>query len=330
MTSRPSPGPGHPLPATPRRAHESRRRTTSLDITRPDGLAGRVVADIRGHDVHTAADGLARVVERLTVAVEIDPRRGEVLAITGLSTGRPLSDLVGTGVRSGFGRRVAELLPDEAARRSLLYSALDDLGGALLVSGYALLRNGVVAVARDRDDAELRARAQADVCTGWASGGPVLDVLRETGLAALPMGPAAPAIDGDDTLGWHRMAPPAPETVRRRRRLDVTAAPGGAGLQAQAHFRDSYAAPDGEMVLHEYVVDAHVDGAGRLARVDVDPRVLPWRACPGAATSAQGLLGAQVRDIPARVRADLVGVTTCTHLNSTLRSLADLPALAGS
>jgi Protein of unknown function (DUF2889) len=27
------------------------------------------------------------------------------------------------------------------------------------------------------------------------------------------------------------------------------------------------------------------------------------------------------------VRTDFVGTTTCTHLNDTLRSLADLPAL---
>jgi hypothetical protein len=40
------------------------RRTTSLDLTRPDGLLGRVVADIRGQDVHTGADGVGRVVDR--------------------------------------------------------------------------------------------------------------------------------------------------------------------------------------------------------------------------------------------------------------------------
>jgi hypothetical protein len=34
-----------------------------------------------------------------------------------------------------------------------------------------------------------------------------------------------------------------------------------------------------------------------------------------------------IADLPARVRAELVGPGTCTHLNSTLRSLVDVPTL---
>jgi hypothetical protein len=81
--------------------------------------------------------------------------------------------------------------------------------------------------------------------------------------------------------------------------------------------------------MHEYLVDADVDGDGRLVRVVVDPRVLPWRECPGAVASAQRLVGAAVAEIPPRVRSDLVGPGTCTHLSSTLRCLADVEALAG-
>jgi hypothetical protein len=40
-------------------------------------------------------------------------------------------------------------------------------------------------------------------------------------------------------------------------------------------------------------------------------------------------VGVPVTDLPARVRAELVGPATCTHLNSTLRSLADVAALLG-
>lgn len=315
-----APGPQLPVISTPRRATGSMRRTTSLDITRPDGLLGRVVADIRGQDVRTDAEGLAHVVDRLAVAIEIDLRRGAVVAVSGLSAGL-LGDLVGAGVRSGWGRRLAELFADDAARRSLLYSALDDLGGALLVSGYSLLRAGLLAGARE--EGEQRAEAQGDICIAWARGGPVHETLRRTGEPGVPMGPTAPPDDADDLLGWHPMAPLATGTVRRRRRLDVVA------LRAQAHFRDSYAGGDGEMVMHEYLVDARVDAGGRLAEVDVDPRVLPWEACPGAAASAQRLVGVEVDDLPARVRAELVGATTCTHLNSTMRSLADVRALEG-
>ena len=34
-------------------------------------------------------------------------------------------------------------------------------------------------------------------------------------------------------------------------------------------------------------------------------------------------------DLAARVHAELKGPTTCTHLNSTLRTLADVHTLAG-
>jgi hypothetical protein len=95
----------------------------------------------------------------------------------------------------------------------------------------------------------------------------------------------------------------------------------------QEHFRDAYASPEGEMVLHEYVVDAEVDD-GCIAWLTVDPRVLPWDACPGAAASAQRLVGVALDDIPVRVRGDLTGTTTCTHLNSSLRCLADARVLA--
>lgn len=160
------------------------------------------------------------------------------------------------------------------------------------------------------------------MCIAWARGGPVHETLVRTGEPGVPMGPTAPVIESDDLLGWHPMAPLATGTVRRRRRIDV-------GHRVQTHFRDSYAGADGEMVMHEYLVDAHVDAGGRLAEVVVDPRVLPWQACPGAAASAQRLVGVALADLPARVRAELVGATTCTHLNSTLRSLADVWALQG-
>jgi hypothetical protein len=102
----------------------------------------------------------------------------------------------------------------------------------------------------------------------------------------------------------------------------------GDRVHVQQHFRDSHAGPDGETVMHEYLVDAAFDGGGHLVAIDVDPRVLPWHECPGALAGAQRLVGVAISDIPARVRSELVRATACTHLNSTLRVLADVPALA--
>jgi hypothetical protein len=145
---------------------------------------------------------------------------------------------------------------------------------------------------------------------------------------ATPYGPVAPAIEAGDPEGWHQLPAMGPGTIRRRRQLDVWPDGATGGLGVQAHFRDSYRADDHEMVLHEYLVHVAVAAGGRIASVAADPRTLPWVECPGAAASASGVVGMALDDVAARVRAELVGPATCTHLSSTLRSLADVRALA--
>jgi hypothetical protein len=56
-------------------------------------------------------------------------------------------------------------------------------------------------------------------------------------------------------------------------------------------------------------------------------RVLPWQECPGAIGSATRVRGMTLRELRARVRGEFVGTGTCTHLNDTLRCIADLDAL---
>lgn len=324
----PRPGPQRAMPTTPPRPPASVRRTTSIDITRPDGLIGRLVAVLAGQDVATDPDGRASVLRRFAVDVPVDPHTGSVLAFDGDEGGgalADLADLVGTSLRSGFGRRVASTLPDEVESRSLRYSVLEDLAAAFLVAGYAPLRAGLFA----GNDAASKARAprQADICVGWAAGGPIHRALAEQGHTAVPTGPPAPALEATDPAGWHSLDPLGPGTVRRRRQLDVARAPAGDGLRVQSHFRDSYSGDEPEMVMHEYAVDATV-ADGRITGIEVDPRVLPWEACPGAVASAQGVVGVALDDLAGVARTELVGVSTCTHLTSTLRSLADVQALA--
>ena len=80
--------------------------------------------------------------------------------------------------------------------------------------------------------------------------------------------------------------------------------------------------------MHEYTVEGSIDATTRtVATVEATVRVLPWQECPGAigsATRIQGMTLSQIRD---RVRAEFVGISTCTHLNDTLRAVADLDAL---
>jgi hypothetical protein len=369
VVEQPPPGPHRAVPATAPRAPGSVRRTTTIDITRPEGLTGPVVAVLAGQDLATAADGRASVLRRTAFSLGIDQRTG---AVTTVAAGSPaggavdrdahdpdlgpdavdrgpdhgaepgvepaaepgvelgvdgLDELVGSSVRSGFGRRLAALLATDAAARSLRYSLLEDLPGALLVSGFAPLRAGLLA--GNVELAKKSGRAQADICAGWATGSPVHVALAEHGHTAVPRGPSAPVLERVDPLGWHPLDALGVETVRRRRQLDVVRDPGG-GLRVQAHFRDSHAGEEREMVMHEYAVEAAFGDDDRVSRVEVDPRVLPWAECPAATASAGRVVGVGLDDLARYARAELVGPSTCTHLTSTIRSLVDVQALVAS
>jgi hypothetical protein len=129
---------------------------------------------------------------------------------------------------------------------------------------------------------------------------------------------------------WAGPARPGPLPVpgmRRRRRIDVV--PGTGDVWAvDAHFRDSYRDDEGETVVHEYTVVAHVDAdAGVFLDAEATPRVLPWFECPEAAESAGRLAGRPLESLRPGVRAEFLGATTCTHLNDMFRALADVAVL---
>jgi hypothetical protein len=145
----------------------------------------------------------------------------------------------------------------------------------------------------------------------------------------LQLGPLTPTAD-DDPLAWHAMPGELPvHGMRRRRRLDLVRDPDGAGaLLLDAMFRDTYVSgAGGENIVHEYQLRARLDADLVVTAVSAEPRVLPWTECPMAAASAGRLVGTSVRDLRDRVRQDFKGISTCTHLNDLLRSLATLPAL---
>lgn len=94
-------------------------------------------------------------------------------------------------------------------------------------------------------------------------------------------------------------------------------------------FRDSYVRTDStETIIHEYTLDASVDpGTGIILSSKAVPRVLPWQECPGAVASATRITGMRLDELGFRVRQELSGTSTCTHLNDLLRSVADAAAL---
>ena len=116
--------------------------------------------------------------------------------------------------------------------------------------------------------------------------------------------------------------------MRRRRRIDVYEERAGrVGIDAM--FRDTYVRSDGvETIIHEYTLDAVVDTeTGVIVDARATPRVLPWQECPGAVASAARITGMTLQELHFRVRRELFGTSTCTHLNDLLRSVADVASL---
>jgi hypothetical protein len=326
-------GPQAPATSTPARSLGSVRRTTSIDTVRPEGPHGALVVDARGRDLRTGEGDAkqADVLGEVALTLRLDAAH-TVVDVQADGHAADVPDprlLLGARVGSGFRRLLDQAMPAERDRGSILYLLLDDLVGAVLVSGYALLHADALPPQSGPVDATVT--RLGDQCAGWALDGGFIANLRDAGRLATPHGPAAPLLASleDDPRAWHDMAPLPPDATRRRRRLDVLAPdPGGPHL-IDAHFRDTHVDGDGnETVIHEYAAGGSIDARGRrIVDLWAKALVLPWAECPAAVASAERLQGTTFDDLRLRVRSELVGTTSCTHLNDMLRSLADLGAL---
>ncbi len=337
-------GPHDPVTNTPPRRPGSVRRTSSIDSARPFGLRADVLVEARARDLRTRGDGSAEVLGTATLRARIEGASRRLLSLETTPEVPALAALVGLRTSSGFRARLDEVAPSERDANSLLYLLLDDLPGASLVSGYAMQR-GEEGQRKEGGTAAAplisAGMVRADICAGWANDATIMVTIRDKGVIPTPAGPPAPTLElADDPLAWHEMGPLPPHGMRRRRRLDIVAptgdarylpGPGTAGgrWELDAHFRDSYVDHAGaESVLHEYTVIGEIDAAERrVAQLAATARVLPWIECPGAVASASRLTGMPLAGLRPWVRQELVGVSTCTHLNDTLRSLADVDAL---
>jgi hypothetical protein len=220
--------------------------------------------------------------------------------------------LLGRVVGRGFRSAVDEVCP-AGSLHSLL---LTELPVVAMLAGYGTLYSGLLPTPLSD---QFIAGMPVDVCAGWAEGASMMVHNRDRREIPTPDGPAVPA----DTGGWHPMPDLVQGVLRRQRLIERT------GNQVWAMFRDSYARPDGiTSVLHEYTVtaalsdDSSGDGIERIVSCRATPRVLPWAECPQAAASAGRLVGQSLADLRRLVHHDLVGTSTCTHLNDLLSSLS--------
>jgi hypothetical protein len=335
-TARHLAGPHHPVPTVPARAPGSIRRTTTIDSDRPDGPEGSVLVDARGRDLLTTTDGRAVVVGEQRIWAELESMSRVILSIGAEPAEPRLQAVVGAAVGPGFRGTMTKALDDLSRSGGLLYLLLDDWPGANLVSGYAMQRvwleneeagQGTVVTVPGEHIA-----AMADICSGWSHDSPFMVMVQDIGNVPTPMGPLEPAGSisvADDPLAFHDGPPRPARSTRRARRIDVMAL-GDGRFGFDAHFRDSHAEPDGgAMVVHEYSATGTFDhGTGVIESIDARPLVLPWDTCPAAIASANRIVGMTAAELRTRVRNELVGPSTCTHLNDTLRELADIDALA--
>lgn len=319
-------GPRCPVAGTPARRLPSIRRTTSVDEAWDDFGRPRRLR-VCGRDLLTTDEGTTLIHDAAEVSLVIDGD-GDVGEVRADPPVPALSRLVGAGVRAGFRSAVADLLPDERDRHSILYQLLDDVPLVAVIASYGLTREHPEWNLPPEAAVRLR-----DICAGWADGATMMGTLGRTGIFPIPVGPTAPPLAGDDdALAWHEMGSRDRRTVRRARRLDLWRDEDG--LELEVYFRDSHLGREGpEDVLHEYTVTASLEPSSdpvavRIAGIEVVAHTLPWPECPGAVASAQRVVGRNVAELAGLVRDEFKGTPTCTHLNDVLRSIGGVGVMA--
>jgi len=312
-----------PIGITPQRRAVSVRRTMSIDVHWPDGRSGAGRFHGRARDALTLQPDQAM----LTIAdatVDLTAAQREIVGISASPEPKRLQELV--GVRAGNYLRAAleDLFPGEKDAGTPLYLLLDDMAGATLVSGWAFSQW------KDPNDPG-RARQMPKmqgICMGFRPGSSALD---ERGHARPEQNSTRvmPLVDPDDLAGWHELPDLGGVNFRRARRIDVWR--DGDLLQVESHFQDSASAPDGgqRLAVHEYLVSATLGPDGVLEHIEARPGTLPYAACRVAPVNLEVLVGTPARTLRAEVLQRLKLTGGCTHLNDMIRSLAEVPVLAG-
>jgi hypothetical protein len=292
----------------------------------PDGLGTKLHLKGRARDLLTPPRGEPFVVRSSDLYAVTGPQR-DIRRIQADPSPAGLDRLVGCRAGANLRSAIAQELPDEGTP---LYLLLDDLAGSTLISGFAYLRwADHVPVIKNRI-ANAPRRVMREICSGFRDGASSL--LSDGSISGLRQNTARPGplADPADPLGWHELDDHPEIAMRRARRIDVWDDGGELGIDAM--FRDSCWEPGGdEIVVHEYQITARAARAtGKLLAVEALPRVLPYAECPGAAPNASWMAGTDLRAMRTEVLERLRATDCCTHLNDGLRSLAEVPVLAGS
>ena len=332
------PAPGVTANPAPPRAADSVRRTTSIDVMWPDGPDGDRRFAGRARDYLTPAaawDGSVpdgRVLDSATMEATLDPEK-LIKAITAYPEPARIGALVGERGGNHLRKVVREAMPELIATGAPLYLLLDDISGTALVSGWAWAQwdPNWAATMRERipqDQLDKMNKAREGICWGLRPGNSGTQFDRPAG--SFGSADAGELRNPADPQGWHAFPQSTGASFRRARRIDVTRDEDAGLIRIDAMFQDSAPSPDGSRVaIHEYRLGATaaIDTL-EILTLSPEPRILPFRECPGAVANTARLIGARIADVRHEVLSQLRGPDGCTHLNDALRALTEVPKLA--
>ena len=323
--------PANSAGCTPLRRPNSVRRTSCIATHWPNGFGTDMVMEGYARDALTIDPAKApTVLAEGSCEAILTPLR----LITALSVSPPNANayqLVGCRAGGHLRGKLAEHMPEERANATPLYLLLDDLSGASLVAGWAWSRwiDEWTEKMREKTAASTAGKdgQMEGICSGFRPGS---SALRPDGWGRQDIqsaAPVGPLVNPDDPEGWHELKPQDDVGKRRARWIDCWLE--GGKIMVESGFQDSATSPNGgREAIHEYRLIAVADAAtGLLERVNVDPRVLPYKECPTASGNVGVLLGTPIGDLRDTVLERLRGTAGCTHLNDMLRNLAEVPKL---
>ncbi len=308
---------------SPLRRPGSVRRTSSIDITWPDGANGTARYDCRSRDIYTPPTGGKSIIlgeDRLAVTISAE---GRIESIASTPARPQLDMLLGKGHGDNLRRLIDVLLPAERDAGSGLYLLLDDLPVFSKISIWVwvfLERDKKVGPEEEKIRAQTRASMEG-ICSGFATGSGALKGIDPNVPPAV-----VPLLNPEDLPGFHDLPQQEGISMRRARRIDVWRK---GSICIDAAYQDSATIPSGERLgIHEYGLKATVNPETlALLSVCAEPHVLPYKECQGAPQYIDRLVGARLLGLRRTVTKELRGDSGCTHLNDTLRALAEVPAL---
>ena len=309
-----------------RRAN-SVRRTSSLDLTWPDGRYAGCQIVGKARDIHTPSDrNIINVIHEREMQLGVSADRYVLSASA--SPGNGIFDVLpGTRCDGDLRRKIQASMKEERDRADPYYLLLDDIPVVLIVSEWAWSSQETVMTEEDWEERRQHLKSLAGVCTGFRPGSSALqdgrDIKTKNKIELLPLRNPA------DPDGWHDLACFEATSMRRARLIDLWRE--DSTLHVECLFQDSATHPGGRRLgIHEYTVRATIDTERQtILSVAAVPHILPYPECPAATQNVSRLIGQSVSELRRSVPTTLYRTAGCTHLNDVLRSVEDACVLAG-